>query len=170
MIAYGEATPDDAPAIDALFRQGFTDTFAHLYDPKDLAAFFAGFDEASWCREIADPDFAFRLAEDEGVLAGYAKLGPVALPVTPAGPAAELRQLYVLKRWHGAGIAQALMDWVLAEARGRGAAELYLSVFTDNHRARRFYARYGFEEVGPYVFMVGSHADQDIIMRVGLCA
>jgi len=165
MIMYRDATPDDAPAIGALFRQGFIDTFAHLYDPKDLAAFFAGFTLEAWRRELADPDFAFRLAEDDGVPAGYAKVSSVSLPVEPAGPAAELRQLYVLKRWHGTGIARALMDWVLAEARGRGAEALYLSVFTDNHRARSFYARYGFEEVGPYVFMVGNHADQDIIMR-----
>jgi RimJ/RimL family protein N-acetyltransferase len=60
------------------------------------------------------------------------------------------------------------MDWVIGEARARGAQELYLSVFTDNHRARRFYARYGFEEVGPYQFMVGTHADNDIILRLPL--
>jgi GNAT superfamily N-acetyltransferase len=168
MITYRDATLDDAPAVDALFRQGFIDTFAHLYDPKDLAAFFAGFALAAWRRELADPDFAFRLAEDDGMLAGYAKISSVSLPVEPAGPAAELRQLYLLKRWHGGGIARVLMDWVVAEARGRGAEELYLSVFTDNHRARSFYARHGFEAVGPYIFMVGSHEDQDIIMRAKL--
>jgi len=168
MITYRDAALDDAPAIDALFRQGFIDTFGHLYDPKDLAAFFGDFTLAAWRREIADPNFAFRLAEDDGVLAGYAKISSVSLPVEPAGPAAELRQLYVLKRWHGGGIARTLMDWVVAKARGRGAEELYLSVFIDNHRAKSFYARYGFEAVGPYIFMVGSHADQDIIMRLKL--
>jgi ribosomal protein S18 acetylase RimI-like enzyme len=60
------------------------------------------------------------------------------------------------------------MDWVLEEARRRGAEQLFLSVFTDNHRARRFYARYGFEPVGTYAFMVGTHADEDIIMRARL--
>ena len=165
MIAYRPATLDDAPAVDALFRQGFMDTFAHLYDPKDLAAFFEAFTQEAWRSEIADPDLAFRLAEDDGILAGFAKISSVTLPVEPAGPAVELRQLYVLKRWHGSSIARTLMDWVLAEARGRGAGKLYLSVFTDNHRARSFYTRYGFEAVGPYIFMVGSHEDQDIIMR-----
>jgi GNAT superfamily N-acetyltransferase len=168
MILYRDARPDDAPAIDALFRQSFTDTFAHLYDPKDLAAFFMDFTEAAWRSEIADPDFAFRLAEEDGALAGYAKLSSVSLPVALSGPAVELRQLYVLKRWHGAGIAQALMEWALARARARGAETLYLSVFTENHRAKSFYARRGFEEVGPYIFMVGNHADQDVIMRLKL--
>ncbi len=41
-------------------------------------------------------------------------------------------------------------------------------MFTDNVRARRFYERYGFEAVGRYNFMVGTHADEDIIMRLKL--
>jgi GNAT superfamily N-acetyltransferase len=168
MIAYRDATIDDAAAIDALFRRSFADTFAHLYAAQDLAAFFAGFTVEDWREELADPDFAFRLAEDEGALAGFAKVAPVSLPAEPAGPAAELRQFYVLKPWQGGGIAPLLMDWVLAEARRRGAGELYLSVYVDNHRARRFYARYGFEAVGRYDFMVGSHADEDVVMRLDL--
>jgi len=167
-IAYRDASPADAAAIDALFRRSFTDTFAHLYDPADLAAFFADFTEAYWRRELADAGITFRVAEQAGVLAGYAKVAPLSLPAEPAGPAVELRQFYLLPRWHGAGIAPVLMDWVLAEARRRGAGELYLSVFTENHRAKRFYARYGFEPVGLYAFMVGNQADEDIVMRLKL--
>ncbi len=121
-----------------------------------------------WADQLRDPAFAVRLAEADGSAAGYAKLGPLRLPVEPPGPALELRQLYVDKRWRGAGIAPALMDWTIAEARERGAAELYLSVYTRNPRARRFYDRYGFEEVGPYRFMVGKQADEDVIMRLEL--
>jgi GNAT superfamily N-acetyltransferase len=106
--------------------------------------------------------------EDGDRPAGYCKLGPPSLPFEVTGPTQELRQLYVLKPWHGAGIAAALMDWALDQARLRGAEQMFLSVFTDNHRARRFYARYGFEEVGTYHFMVGSHADDDIILRLKL--
>ena len=90
------------------------------------------------------------------------------MPAEPAGPALELRQIYVLRAWQGTGIAEELMEWALGEARARGAAELYLTVFTGNDRARVFYRRYGFADVGPYAFMVGSHADEDIIMQLAL--
>jgi RimJ/RimL family protein N-acetyltransferase len=90
------------------------------------------------------------------------------LPVETDRPAILLDQLYLLSAHKGTGIACELMDWTLAEAARRSAQELYLTVFTENHRARRFYARYGFEEVGPYTYMVGNHADDDIIMRLAL--
>jgi RimJ/RimL family protein N-acetyltransferase len=61
-----------------------------------------------------------------------------------------------------------MMAWVIDEARRRQAGQLFLSVFVDNHRARRFYERCGFEAVGRYDFMVGTHADEDIIMRLDL--
>jgi GNAT superfamily N-acetyltransferase len=93
------------------------------------------------------------------------KLGPLKLPVEPDGPAVLLDQLYILKEHHGTGIAHALMDWTLEQCARRSARELYLTVYVDNHRAKRFYERYGFEAVGRYDFMVGNHADEDIIMR-----
>ena len=61
-----------------------------------------------------------------------------------------------------------LIEWVIAAARSRGANALFLSVFIDNQGARRFYTRYGFEPVGEYKFMVGTHADEDIVMRLAL--
>jgi GNAT superfamily N-acetyltransferase len=168
MIAYRNAGVDDAAALATLGAESFTATFGHLYAPVDLALFLAKHSAANWAAELADPGFAVRVAAENGALVGYAKLGPPQLPFTPTGTPAELRQLYVLAPWHGAGIAAALMEWVITTARERGADELFLSVFTDNHRARKFYARYGFEAVGTYAFMVGNHADEDIVMRLGL--
>lgn len=166
--AIRDATPADAAPLAALARRTFSDTFGHLYRPDDLAAFLANHTEERWRSELSDPVYAVRIAEAEVGFVAYAKLGPPSLPFEPRGPSIELRQFYVLADHHGTGLARELMDWVLAAARVRGADDLYLSVFVDNHRAQAFYTRYGFEVVGRYEFVVGSHADQDHVMRLKL--
>jgi diamine N-acetyltransferase len=168
MTSYRRARAADAAEIDRIFDTSFCDTFAHLYSSEDLESFRSSFGIADLERELEDPRFAFRIAEVDGVPVGYLKLGPMKLPIEPNGPALLLDQLYVLKDHHGTGIARALMDWALEEARSRRAEELYLTVYIDNHRARAFYDRYGFEAVGRYDFMVGNHADEDLIMRRAL--
>ena len=164
-ITYRDATPADAATLDRLFDTSFCDTFAHLYRPEDLEAFLSSFGVADWEAQLRDPAFSCRIAEVDGEPAGYIKLGPLKLPIEANGPALLLDQLYVLKDYHGVGIARILMDWGLEETARRGARQLFLTVYVDNHRARRFYDRYGFEAVGRYDFMVGNQADEDVIMR-----
>lgn len=167
-VTYRSPGVADASAIDNVYRASFMDTFAHLYRPEDLEAFLAKFTIDAWKAELADERYVFQLAEVDDLPIGFAKLGPPELPVDSSEPWIELRQLYVINEWRGAGAARALMDWALAEAKARGARDMVLTVYTDNHRARRFYDRYGFVEVGPYAFMVGEQADEDIIMRKSL--
>ncbi|MGC6401289.1 GNAT family N-acetyltransferase [Sphingomonas sp. FW199] len=163
-----DATRDDATTLAALARDSFTETFGHLYHPDDLALFLAGHSTERWLGELTDPAYRVRMGQADGRAIAYAKLGPPSLPFEARGPSIELRQLYVLKPWQGTGLAADLMQWAIDTARGTAAQDLYLSVFTDNYRARRFYARYGFEEVGPYVFKVGNHEDADIVLRLAL--
>ena len=167
-VTYRTAGPRDAAELAELGAATFVDTFGHLYRPDDLALFLTSHTAAAWANELADPAFAVRVAEGDGGLIGYAKLGPPHLPFEPRGEAAELRQLYVVEAAKGGGIARTLIEWVIDRARARCADHLYLSVFTENHRARRFYEKFGFEEEGTYAFMVGNHADEDIVMRLTL--
>lgn len=162
------ATPDDLAAIDHVFRTSFCDTFAHLYAPEDLDTFLAQFTPQTWQAELADSGYAFSVGEAEGAILGYAKLGPNKLPHVAPNGAVELKQLYLLRQAHGTGLARQLMEWVLAEARRRGAERLALSVWEDNRRAQAFYRRYGFADRGPYDFMVGNQADHDRVWEVQL--
>ncbi len=165
-VAFRLAGTEDAPALSRLGAETFTETFGHLYQPADLAAFLTNHGEEEWRRELDDPDFAVLIAEnDDGEAVGYAKVGPPHLPFEPRGTAVELRQFYLLEPWQGRGLAGQMMQWVIDEAERRGGDDLYLSVFIDNHRARKFYERWGFVAEGRYAFMVGGHADEDVVMR-----
>ena len=162
---YRDAVPADGPALRELFAESFVETFGHLYRPSDLKEFLDGNSLAKWDGNLTDPDVAIHVAEMDGTLAGFVELAPKKLPYETDAPALELRRLYLRSSAHGRGIADRLMQWALGEAARRGAQELILSVYVDNQRARRFYQRYGFEAVGRYDFMVGSHADEDLILR-----
>jgi GNAT superfamily N-acetyltransferase len=167
-ISYRDAGPADAAAVGDLCRRTFVETFGPLYAPRDLDSFLARLSDDAWRGELGDPALAVRIAEADREPVGYAKVGPLSLPADPGGPAAELRQLYVLKPWQGAGIAHRLMDWALATARERGAGRLFLSVWSGNERAKNFYRKHGFFFVAPYLFMVGAQADEDEIWSLNL--
>lgn len=167
-VRYRIASSVDASALADLGARTFTHTFGHLYQSSDLEIFLQNHTPANWDKELGDPAFEVRVAELEDKLVGYVKLGPPHLPFEPRGEAAELRQLYVVEELKGQGVADELIRWAIERARDKRADYLYLSVFTDNHRARRFYEKYGFEPEGTYAFMVGTHADEDIVMRLKL--
>ena len=167
-VAYRDGRPGDGVALSNLFCTSFAATFGHLYAAEDIAAFLYDKQPEQFEQQLADPAFAFRLAERGGILDGYVKCGPNELPFDDPDGAWELHQLYVSEAAKGQGVAGVLMEWALAEARRRGFTDLVLSVFVDNHRARRFYEKRGFVEIGRWHFMVGNHADDDRIMRVRL--
>jgi len=163
-----DATVADAELLASIGAQTFVETFGHLYAADDLAAFLTNHTPAKWTGELTDPRYHVVLAMVGDEAVGYAKLGPPSLPFEPTGTPIELRQFYLRKQAQGTGLAATLMEHMLAKARASGADELFLSVFIDNHRARRFYERHGFVRVGTYDFMVGNHRDEDDVMRVAL--
>lgn len=166
-IAIRPGTAADAAALSALYRRSFTDTFGHLYQPDDLAAFLASREPDCFTGALAD-GCRVLMAEDGGELAGFAMIGPPALPIAAEPGDAELRMLYLLKPWHGSGLAERLLTGAMDLARSGGAGTMRLSVYIDNHRARRFYARFGFTRVGSYAFMVGEQRDEDLIYETRL--
>ena len=170
MIEYRDARPEDGPALAKMATDSFVETFGHLYRQEDLDSFLnTAFGSDALPAQIGDPAYRIRVATEEGAIAGFCKMGPCGLPSPPVPEgAAELKQLYVLSPWKGTGVAQALMEWSLACARETGAPHLVLSVYSDNHRAQRFYARYGMVEIGAHPFMVGEQADDDRIWCVAL--
>lgn len=163
-VAFRPANVTDAAVLAELGAATFVETFGHLYRREDLNAFLGIHTPESWAAELADPGYAVTIGEADGEAVAYAKLGPARLPFTPPDGAIELRQFYVRAPHHGSGVAATMMAWVLDQASARGAKALYLSVFVDNSRARRFYERHGFTRIGSYAFMVGEQADEDDVM------
>jgi ribosomal protein S18 acetylase RimI-like enzyme len=160
------ALQTDVPALAALGRESFIVKFGHMYRPEDLAAFL---DETHSpevvAAELADSTRLYCLAELDGWLAGYCKLAlKCGWPEFARGTnAIELKQLYTDPAKTGRGIGAALMDWAMAQALERGADEVQLSVWSGNHGAQKFYARYGFAKVADITFLVGEQVDEEFL-------
>ncbi len=165
------ATPDDASALARLGRESFVAKFGHLYAPEDLTTYLEeAQSELARMAELARDDLVCCLAVTGDTLAGYCKLGlACGWPDLARGKhAIELKQLYTDPAQTGQGIGAKLLDWAMAEARGRGADEIQLSVWSENEDAQRFYARHGFAKVGYTTFRVGNHIDEEFVFAAML--
>ena len=156
----------DAPALAELAARTFHETFAADNRPEDMALHSASaYGTSQQQQELVDPDIATLLVEVDGQLAGYAQLRSGLPPdcVTGEEPI-ELWRFYIAQPWHGRGVAQALMQSVESEAYRRGGRTLWLGVWERNERAKAFYQKNGFMDVGSHVFMVGTDAQTDRIL------
>ncbi|MDE2596197.1 MAG: GNAT family N-acetyltransferase [Sphingomonadales bacterium] len=165
------ATPADVPALSQLGIDSFVAKFGHMYRPEDLSAFLAEVhSEPAVAGEVADAAKLYCLAERDGRLVAYAKLGlACGWPEHARGTKViELKQLYTAPDALGGGLGKALMDWAMAEARARGCDEMQLSVWSGNDGAQRFYARYGFERVADITFNVGEQVDEEFLFAAML--
>jgi ribosomal protein S18 acetylase RimI-like enzyme len=162
------ATPDDAAAAAELGAATFVETFGHLYPPEDLQAFLAkSHSTENWSRNLADPDRAIWLVEHtNGRKIGFLVAGKCKLPVeNMEANAGEVQQLYVLAEFHNLRLGARLMDLGLEWLASQGKLPIYIGVWSENHRAQRFYARYGFNKVGEYGFPVGKTVDHEFIFK-----
>lgn len=159
----------DGEALDAMAVESWRETFAHFYKPEDLEAYLGqAHGPDGWLiADLKRAQVRWQVARIRGAIAGYIKLVPPHLEQSGANDT-QIGQLYILAQWHGKGIAQALMDWAIAQARASGSPAIILTVFEKNERAIAFYRKYGFVHVGDYDFPVGEQIDRDLVMRLAL--
>lgn len=165
IIRRGEAL--DASLLAELGARTFSDTFAVDNTPEDMADYLASaFSPEQQAAELADSQCLFQIAETGGVAVGYAMLrsGNVLDSVTGNRPI-ELVRLYVSRECLGRGVGAALMRACLSEAKLRGYKTLWLGVWEHNQRARAFYRRWNFHDVGTHVFQLGEDPQTDIVMQ-----
>lgn len=166
------AQADQAGVLAALAAATFPLACPPTVDPADIAAFAAT--ELSADRltaHLAASDTTVLLARsgDEEPL-GYALLfhrppaDPAIARQVPYSPGVEVSKFYLLPAAHGTGAATAMMNAVLAVARGRGAAGVWLGVNQENVRAQRFYAKVGFSPIGTKTFRLGERTHDDFIL------
>ncbi len=160
------ASVSDAEVLAELARRTFHDTFAATNDPTEMALYLSrayGIDQQTG--ELGDRDITTLLVEADGGAIAYAQLRVGHVPECVTGPnPLELWRFYVLREWHGRGVAPPLMERVKTVARARGAATLWLGVWERNDRAHAFYVKCGFADAGEHIFLFGTDPQTDLVM------
>ena len=77
----------------------------------------------------------------------------------------EVKRLYVRPEYRGKGIATALVERIIEDARDIGYKELYLDTLPELESAVKLYKSFGFEETGQYN---DSPVDKTIFMKLSL--
>lgn len=158
--------PEDAASIADLGARTFIDYFGAVNEPEHIERYLEeSFNLAKIEADLADPCTAFLLACQESAHIGYAKLRLASTPTCVLGPKPiELERIYVEKPYVGSGVGAMLMDCVIGKASELRRKTLWLGVWEKNQRARNFYRRYGFVEVGKKDFMLGLDRQTDLVM------
>lgn len=166
MWSIRKAQPNDAGALAVLAERTFRETFGADNNSQDMDQHCTqAYNATIQTLEILDPHIDTFVCEHEKELIAYAQLFWLEAPscVQAINPV-EIRRFYVAGAWHGQGIAQALMSTALAQVESQNADQIWLGVWEQNPKARRFYQKMGFLEMGEHVFQLGSDPQRDLIL------
>ncbi len=164
-----KANLDDAEMLTVLSYKTFYDAF-HDYPqnaPEDMAAYMEeAFSLETISAELNEQDSIFLIAEIEDQAVGYAKIMFRSFEegIEAENPI-ELNRLYSRTEFIGKGVGQKLMDECFKIARENKCDAMWLGVWEYNLRAKRFYEKLGFHEVGSHIFYLGSDPQIDLLMQ-----
>ncbi len=108
--------------------------------------------------ELAQPTREYIVAEDSGVIVGYA--GAYLLP-----PDADVQTIAVSGAAQGRGVGRLLLEELIAIAVRHECSQLLLEVRSDNASALGMYERFGFESISKRRDYYASGVDA-LIMRL----
>jgi diamine N-acetyltransferase len=164
------ATPEDTAILADLGAQTFSATFAEDNTPEDMKTYLENnFNHQKIAAELSDAGATFFIAEVAQKPCGYAKLKVGELPASITNSKTiELERLYTLPEYFGKGVGDALMQRCFEAARQADFEAVWLGVWENNLRARAFYRKLGFREVGDKIFQLGSDAQTDKVMERAL--
>ena len=162
----------DVAALALVGQATFLESFAGLHTARDILAHcerqHAPGVYADWLGDERN-DLWLLEAQPGAAPVGYLVMAPADVPVPdPREDDLEIKRIYLLHNYQGAGHGRRLMQAAIERARERGASRLLLGVWTRNTDALAFYARIGFELAGTRTFRIGTQDCEDHLLALSL--
>ncbi|MGA8682311.1 MAG: GNAT family protein [Acidimicrobiales bacterium] len=131
------AAETDLDSLLAVQEKGATRALSHIF-PQDTHPFPREALRSRWAKEIADPGIrAYVITNNDEEVVGFA-----------ATRDNELLHFGTAVETWGTGTAAAAHDSLLRALAAEGVRQARLRVFEENHRARRFYEKLGWQMTG----------------------
>jgi len=173
-------TPEPSPGVSIrpvtakdidLLREVSIQTFRDLLEKSNTAEDLKLYIDTNFTREQVQKEFddkrnVFFLMFDGTKAMGYLKLRTGYEPEELAGVnALEIERLYCIQEYVGKQVGKILMQTALDYAKAQQFDVVWLGVWEHNPRAYAFYQKWGFETFGSHVFMLGTDAQTDWMMK-----
>jgi len=153
VVSIRPAVADDALCLGVLSTQVFLDTYAARGIRPALAREVLAQHSVASCEALlADARTTILVAECAGHLVGFSQVNDGAGHAMAPGQASELKRLYVQEPFTGRGVGRDLLRHAEKAAAARGADTVWLTAWTGNLRALRFYPRRGYQDIGETVY------------------
>ena len=158
----------DAETLATLASEVFAEAYASAFPSEQalLSHVQTVFTPKAIEEELKVSSIWYSLGLTQGVPAGFIKMEK-SKPLVPLGDDAttvELSKLYVLRRFHGSGMADQLMAEGLGYATAQNLSIVWLCVWERNRRAQAFYRRWGFRTVGEVTIPLSGVPFRDLVM------
>lgn len=171
-ITIRRCVPGDEVGLSIVGQASFLDTFAGILSGKDILGHCVREHStekyAAWLRDEESTVWIGEVEPGEAPV-GYLILTKPDLPLSDISQDdGEVKRVYLLNRFRGAGLGRRLMLEAETYARSRGMRRLLLGVYSGNSAAISFYEKLGYERVGERSFTVGENTYHDFILAMSL--
>jgi diamine N-acetyltransferase len=165
-----EISEENIFELQELSVQTFRETFADLNSAENMDKYLAeNLNIDKLTTELRDPEARFYFAVIDGHKAGYLKINIGQSQTELKDPESiEIERIYVLRKFLGKKVGQALFEKAVSFAKQAGYVNLWLGVWEENKRAIAFYTKNGFVEFDKHIFRLGDDEQTDIMMKVEL--
>lgn len=171
MIEIKKVTISDAQVLALLARSTYVESHGHfIHDQNDLQEYAnEAFSVSKTKKDLSDPNNLFYIVYVEGLPVGYLKLVlDTDCEHLTSSNNCRLERIYILRDFIPLKIGQQLLSFAEAKAREFKQETLWLSVYTENERAIRFYQKNEFKEVGSMDFFVNETNYENLVYSKNL--
>lgn len=167
MISVRNVNADDCEELLYLSKTTFFDTFAAYNTKEDMESYMSeNYSIGKIRSEVSDPANRFLFAIENKKAVGFVKLRTGKIPSELVDTnAIEIERIYVSNSHQGKKVGALLMSYCINLANEKKYNCIWLAVWEHNLKAQEFYTKWGFEQFGSQIFVLGKDKQNDFLLK-----